>query len=399
MRTPVVMVCGQGDSDGIAGTLMKTPGTAVIGHEFDGQVVRRWVSIVRHGEVCTSEVALELSKGCVCCTTRNDLLVLLRRVHRRDDVQRIVVLLAPWMEPEPVCYAINNVCVRVGIGYIDGPAARDVEIHAVVTSIEADTWLGHALSDDDLDDGRTIAQVVVGQAEFADVVVLNQPERTTLAVLKRLTPLARITVGNHNLEMALHHLDPRARRGADSDPHEPLLAGQPPLSPEGDVALIEFSAQRPFHPQRLHSALDVVLDGVIRARGRIWLASQPESVVWVESAGGGLRVARAGAWLAAMGPSQLAYADRERQAMAALHWDPRYGDRHVSMTVLVCGADPRLITEGLQRALLTDDELARPWEWSEYDDPFGDWHEDPCGSASEFLDEIATHGTTDGDDK
>src|SRR5690242_10179883 len=99
MRTPVVLVCGQGDPDGIAGTLMKVPGTAVIGHQFDGQVVRRWVSILRNGELSTSEVALELAKGCVSCTTRNDLLVLLRRVHRRDDVKRIVVLLAPWMEP------------------------------------------------------------------------------------------------------------------------------------------------------------------------------------------------------------------------------------------------------------------------------------------------------------
>src|SRR6478609_7746944 len=32
-------------------------------------------------------------------TVRNDLLILLRRMHGRDDVERIVVLLAPWMEP------------------------------------------------------------------------------------------------------------------------------------------------------------------------------------------------------------------------------------------------------------------------------------------------------------
>jgi hypothetical protein len=48
--TSVVLVCGQGDADGVAGTLMKSPGTAVVGHEFDGHVVRRWVCILRHGE-------------------------------------------------------------------------------------------------------------------------------------------------------------------------------------------------------------------------------------------------------------------------------------------------------------------------------------------------------------
>ena len=184
MRTPLVLVCGQGDADGVAETLMKSPGTAVIGHEFDGHVVRRWVSILRHGEPSTSEVALELRKGCVSCTVRNDLLVLLRRIHRRDDVDRIAVLLARWMEPEPVCYAINHVRVHVGTGYIDGPAVRDVEIRAVVACIDADTWLTQTLGNEELDDGRTVAQVVVGQAEFADAVVLTEPERTTLAVLK-----------------------------------------------------------------------------------------------------------------------------------------------------------------------------------------------------------------------
>jgi G3E family GTPase len=399
MRTPVVLVCGHGDADGVAGTLMKARGTAVVGHEFDGQVVRRWVSILRRGELCTSEVALELSNGCVSCTTRNDLLVLLRRMHRRDDVERIVVLLAPWMEPEPICYAINHVRVRVGAGYIDGPAARDVQIHAVVACIDADTWLTEALGDDELNDGRPNAQVVVGQAEFADVVVLTEPERTTLGVLKRLAPRSRITVGNRNLEMALQHLDLQARRGADSDPHEPLLAGQPPLTPDGEVALVEFSAQRPFHPPRLHSALDVVLDGVVRARGRLWLATQPDNVVWIESAGGGLRVANAGAWLAAMNPVDMIHTDPQRQAIAALHWDEDHGDRHVSMTVLVCGAQPGEITDALQAALLTDDEFSRPEEWSGYDDPFGDWHEEPCDSPPEVLDELSARGAHEGDEK
>jgi G3E family GTPase len=398
MRTPLVLVCGQGDADGVAGTLMKSPGTAVVGHEFDGHVVRRWVSILRHGQLSTSEVALELSKGCVSCTVRDDLLVLLRRIHRRDDVERIVVLLSPWMEPEPVCYAINHVRVRIGAGYLDGPAARDVEVRAVIACIDADTWLTQALGHEELDDGRTVAQVVVGQAEFADAVVLTEPERTTLAVLKRLAPTARITVGTRNLAMALDHLDPQGRRGADADPHQPLLAGQPPLTPEGEVTLVEFSAHRPFHPLRLHSAMDSLLDGVVRARGRIWLASKPDNVVWIESAGGGLRVANVGTWLAAMSSSDLAYTDRERQAIASAHWDHDHGDRHVSITILVCGAQPDVIVAAFHTALLTDDEFSRPEEWSRYDDPFGDWHEDPCDSTPQSLDGISACGAHERDD-
>jgi CobW/HypB/UreG, nucleotide-binding domain len=193
MRTPVMLVAGQGDTEAVVRALLRRPGTLVVEHRFDGHVVRRTVITLRHGVLTSAETILELAHGCVTCTIRNDLLVLLRQLHRRDDVDRIVVHLAPWLEPEPICWSINHVRVRVGPGYIDGPAARDVEIAAVLTCIDSRRWLAQALGDDELDDGRTVAQVVVGQAEFADVLVLTDPEPATLAVLRRLAPRSRIT--------------------------------------------------------------------------------------------------------------------------------------------------------------------------------------------------------------
>ena len=393
MRTPVVLVTGQGATEDIADVLADSTGTVVVRHQFDGQVVVRSVSTLD----ATSEWPLELTRGCVACTVRDDLLVLLRRLHRRSDVHRIVVVLMPWLEPEPVCWAIDNIRVRVGPGYVDGPAARDVRVAAVVTSVDAPTWLSQALGDADLDDGRTVAQVVVGQAEFADVLVLSRPEPKTLAVLRRLAPLARITVGTARVELALDNLESDTRRGRSSLPHDPLLAGQPPLNPDGDVGLMVFTARRPFHPQRLHAALDPLLDGVVRTRGRLWLANRFDDVMWIESAGGGLRTSYAGRWLAAMSSSQLAYADPQRRALAAADWDDQLGDRHVSLTVLVCGAEPEEIVDGLRGALLTDDELSRPEEWPNYADPFGDWHEDPCEDMSEQAGDVA--GAREGEDR
>jgi G3E family GTPase len=391
MRTPVVLACGQGDAGDVVDVLAQKPGTVVVSHRFDGQVVVRTVSTLRG----PSEWPLELANGCVHCTVRNDLLVLLRRLHRRSDVSRIVVHLMPWLEPEPVCWAINNVRVHVGPGYIDGPAARDVRIGAVVTCVDS-CWLSQSVGDDELDDGRTVAQVAVGQAEFADVLVLGAPEPRTLAVLRRLAPLARITVGTDRVETALGNLEPDSRRGSSTLPHDPLLAGQPSLDPDGDVGLLVFSARRPFHPQRLHAALDLLLDGVVRTRGRVWLANRFDDVMWVESAGGGLRCSYAGRWLAAMDSSELAYADPQRRALAAADWDSRLGDRHVSITVLVCGAEPEDIVDGLRRALLTNEELSRPSEWASYVDPFGDWHEDPCNEL--VAEEVHARERREGDD-
>ena len=197
--------------------------------------------------------------------------------------------------------------MRVGPGYFDGPAARDVVIAGVVNCVETVDWLGQALGDDELSDGRTVAQVVVGQAEFADLLVLNHPDPATLAVLRRLAPRARITVGVDRVEMALAHLDDDSRRGRSDDPHAPLLAGLPPLAADGTIRILEFERTpadfTPASACRSRSAAR-------RGRGpRPTLAGQQRRpVMWLESAGG-FAGALAGKRLAAMTSSEVAYVD------------------------------------------------------------------------------------------
>lgn len=393
MRTPVILVAGQYGTDAAARALQFQTGTVTVSYRLDGHVLVRETT---SPTATATTSALELAHGCVACTLRNDLLVLLRRLHRRAGVERIVVALPEWFEPQPTCWAIRNVRVRVGPGYIDGPAGRDVRVAAVTTCLDATTWLPQALGDEELDDGRTVAQVVVGQAESADALVIFNPDPTALAVLRRLAPLARITAGTDRLEQALTHLDDNARRGRDEDPHAPLLAGQPPLRAEGPVELIEFHARRPFHPQRLHAALDALLDGVIRARGRLWLANRGERAIWLESAGGGLLTSAVGKWLAAMTAEEAARVSPERHAFADLIWDHRHGDRHTSLVILVCGARPEQIREALAGALLTDGEWRRPNQWAAYPDPFGEHHQEPCDDSPATAD-ISLFRSRDGD--
>ncbi|HEX7827512.1 MAG TPA: GTP-binding protein, partial [Mycobacterium sp.] len=91
MRTPVLLVAGQGDTDSATGTLLRRPGTLVVEHRVDGHVVKRTLTNLQEGVLVTAETALELAHGCVSCTIRDDLLILLRRLHRRADVERVVV--------------------------------------------------------------------------------------------------------------------------------------------------------------------------------------------------------------------------------------------------------------------------------------------------------------------
>lgn len=395
--------------DRAAAVLGMAPGTVVVRHDLtqlrEGIVHRT----VRTATQETSAV-LELAHGCVSCTLRMDLLPLLCTLARRESVDRIVLALDPAFEAEAVCQAIENVVVAGVHGRVDGPAGRDVRVDAVLTCLDADAWLADATGDDTLaerglataDDDRTVAQVAVGQVDFADAVIalgaadasgalLGDARAKLAAVLARLVPgapvawvdeLSRLTPAL--VETLLTRVPADSRRGRVFDAHAPLLRGRPPLTGDCGVELVEFAAARPFHPARLHEALDVLLDGVVTARGRIWLATQPDEVVWLESAGGGLRVGGAGRWLAALPEAELAEADPERRAMAALRWDERFGDRDISLSILVYEADPAEIREALHWALVEDDELRlverAPERVAQWEDPFGDWHADPCAS-------------------
>lgn len=388
--------------DHAAAALRETAGTVVVRHDLaqlrEG-VVHRTVRTATQ----ENSAVLELAHGCVSCTLRMDLLPLLCTLAQRDSVDRIVLALDPAFEAEAVCQAIEQVEVTGVIGRLDGPAGRDVRVQAVLTCLDSAAWLADATGEETLaerglacaDDDRTVAQLAVGQVEFADVVVAvggAQAGRDKLAaVLARLVPGAPVAWADDPRELTLAWVETLlervpvdSRRGRVLDAHAPLLRGRPPLTSDYGVVLMEFAAGRPFHPARLHEALDVLFDGVVTARGRIWLATQPDEVVWLESAGGGLRVGGAGRWLAAMSEDELAEADPERRAMAAMRWDERFGDRDISLAILVHDADPAEIRAALHWALVEDEELRlverAPDRVAEWEDPFGEWHADPCES-------------------
>ena len=402
-RTPLVLVAGLSRSRTHAAAtalLDASVGTVAVhadlGDVGSGVVVRT-VREHRPGGVTEARTAVELAHGCLSCTLRLDLLPLLRDLARRDGVTRIVVQLDPALDPEHLCWAVDAVVLDDEPAGPPETAGDSVEVAAVVAVVDRETWLADVAGDDGLadrglggepDDERGVAQVLVGQAAFADVVLLagDAPDawadaRLT-AVLDRLAPGApRGELADADPDLLIAELAPGARRGRPTTAHDPLLAGEPPLTEDAGVQLVPFSAQRPFSPGRLHDALDVLLDGVVTGRGRIWLASQPDQVIWLESAGGGLRVAAAGPWLATLGddPDAWADVDPERRAAAGLRWHPLHGDRATELVVLTAGQPADRITAALTAALLTDAELAGgPDAWLRLPDPFGAWHEDPC---------------------
>lgn len=335
MAARVVLVAGFTHHD-VADELWRaSPESVLVRHDLSDLaegVVRRWMD----GRL----TVLELAHGCVSCTLRLDLVPLLEGLDGP-----VIVHLDRVLEPEAVCFALSE---------------TDVEVEAVVSVIDSATWLEDATGGDTLadrgmraaaDDERTVAQVVVGQAEFADALVLTgEGDPALAAVLDRLTPHApRRQLDGLDVTELLAAIPATARRGEIDDGFGSLLYGRPPLEPAHGVSVVHFTEQRPFHPMRLHNSIDVLLDGVARVRGRVWVASQPDTALWLESAGGGLRVGN-------LGP-----------------WEPHH--RHQEVVVITTSADAAEITAALHEALVTDEELALIEEL-DFADPFADWHEE-----------------------
>lgn len=372
-------------------SLLESAGTVLIHHdltEVAAGVVLRRVSF--HGADGTreDEQRLELAHGCLSCTLREDVLPLLRSFARRPEVRRLVLQLDPSLEPWTVSWCLPNVTLDDG-----RVAAEYVRVEAVISVLQAANWLTDAAGDVPLrevglaaavDDERNLAQLVINHAEAADVIMLSghaaepwQQVRTN-AVLDRIAPIApRIHVPADvrlDAERLLALVPESARRGATSEPYDSLLPGEPPLMPDCGVALTYFSDPRPFHPGRFHEALATILPGTVRIRGRLWLATQPDATLWLETTGGAARVGRVGTWLAAGGWTG---AEPERSALAAATWHPRYGDRRQEITVVAHDLSPGTVTEMLTGALLTDDELAAEKLWAGWPDPFAERHVDP----------------------
>ncbi|CAM4095897.1 ribosome hibernation factor-recruiting GTPase MRF [Kibdelosporangium persicum] len=368
-RVGLVIVAGlpRRQASAVATRLMHAaPGSVVVHHDLrdiaQGFVVRRQKSAARE-EV----TRLELAHGCVSCTLREDLLPLLAKLAESDGVHRVIVHLDPTIEPEPVCWAIR---------------ALPVWVTGVVTVVDMTTWLADATGDEELaergfgvaeGDDRTVAQVAVGQAEFADAIVLTGAgadawtDARTSAVLQRIAPLAK-KVAFTDAVHALRDLPEEARRGRVDRWFDPLLHGQPPLESDCGVSLTVFTERRPFHPHRLHDAIGVLLEGVVRVRGRFWLASQPDVALWFESAGGALRIGQGGPWLATM--DDWSAECPQRTVKASLEWHPRFGDRVQELTIVAHQAHPDELTAALHAALLSDEELAEGEEaWLRYPDP------------------------------
>jgi len=349
--------------------------------------------LVRDGNAAlsrTDERLVEFTNGCICCTLREDLLLEVGRLAREGRFDAILIESTGISEPLPVAETFTFADAE---GRTLGDVAR---LDTMVTVVDAFNFLrdwteADFLSDRqaarDATDERTVADLLVEQVEFADVLVVSKTDLVDAVQLKRveaalraLNPRAEIVRSvRGNVPLALL-LDTGRFDFATASASPGWLAvmrgHELPESDEYGIESFVYRARRPFHPTRFHEAIDTVLGCVLRSKGFVWLASRHDWVGQWSQAGGAANLSAAGTWWAAAPDDEWPDEPSARAEIAA-DWHEPFGDRRQELVVIGTALNESDVRAALDAALLTDAELVLgPEEWLSYPDPFSLWEGD-----------------------
>ena len=143
----------------------------------------------------TDEKLVELSNGCICCTLRDDLLKEVERLVRKGGIDQIVIESTGISEPVPVAQTFSYIDEELGIDL-----TALCRLDTMVTVVDANRFVNDIQSEDllaDRDesigdaDERTIADLLIDQVEFCDVMIINKTDLVSKEALGRLEQTLR----------------------------------------------------------------------------------------------------------------------------------------------------------------------------------------------------------------
>ncbi|MBL1094044.1 MULTISPECIES: CobW family GTP-binding protein [Streptomyces] len=337
--------------------LHSVPGSVALHHDLapaaDG-TVRRTIRDAG-GTLATGEAPLV--NDCACCALREDLVPELERLAAGRTCRLAVVELWDSVEPKAMAEVITT-C-----------GSENLALTQVITAVDPALLLPYLGCGDDLTeaglaaaatDRRTVADTWARQLEYAPVLAIaagDEPaEPADLALLVQLHPTARqVPVESGQLAAA-------ATAGFDVEAaaarQHPACALLPQEADADGVGTLVWRHTRPFHPERLYTALEDLTCAAARSRGRFWLADRPDTLLSWDAAGGALCVENAGPWLASLPDAAWEMVPPMRRAAAALDWHPEHGDRAQHLVFTSPGLDRDGLTSLLDSCLLTDAEYA-----------------------------------------
>ena len=335
------------------------------------------------------EKLVEMTNGCICCTLREDLLEEVARLAREGRFDYLLIESTGISEPLPVAETFT---FREESGTSLSDIARLDTMVSLVDAVNFASAYTEARGLDEIgaalgsEDERTVADLLIEQVEFADVLVITKTDLVdadALAaleeVLGRLNPRAHIVraeLGRVPLEAILDTGRFDFERAATAPGWLAELRGEHrPETEEYGVGSFVYRARRPFHPQRLY---DFLVAGwqhgnLLRSKGWFWLATRFDAAGSWSQAGGIMHHGYAGRFWAAVDDEQWPADEGWRQRILR-KWGEPWGDRRQEIVFIGQDMDVPAARAALDACLLTQAEAALgPVAWGSLPDPFPPW--------------------------
>lgn len=368
---------------------------------IDAALVNNQVKLNR-----TEERLIEMSNGCICCTLREDLLVEIRQLAQEGRFDYLVIESTGISEPLPIAETFTfedengqslaqSAQLDTLVTVVDGVNFLD-DYYTALSLAETGESLGKG-------DERNLAELLIDQIEFCDLLLISKtdligPEKLQelTYILQRLNPAAEIipmVKGQIPLQKILNTQKFSFEKAQQSAGWLQELRGEhQPETLEYGIESFVYRARRPFHPQKIYDFFANTFDHsssehfgeknpvkkrrLLRSKGFFWLASRPQFAGQWSQAGGVAQHGAAGMFWKAIPQAQWPE-DAEQREFILNNWQEPFGDMRQELVFIGQHLDKNWMIRELNNCLLDDDELVRgqPY-WKTLSDPFPAWLEE-----------------------
>ena len=351
---------------------------------IDSEIVQNEVSFKR-----SEEKLIEMSNGCICCTLREDLLKEVTNLAKEGRFDYLVIESTGISEPLPVAETFT-------FEDEDGISLSDVaNLDTMVTVVDAVNFLkdyeeakylqetGESLGEDD---ERSVADLLVDQIEFADVILISKTDLVSSNDLKRLKAILKtlntvaeivpISNGDVNIDKVLNTGLFNFEQAQQAPGWLKEMRGEHvPETEEYGISSFTYEARRPFHPDKFYEFLHNTKQygKLIRSKGFFWLATRPEFAGQWSQAGGIAHYGFAGMfWMSV--PRKDWPTDEEYLESIKKQWVEPFGDMRQELVFIGQGLDKERMINELNNCLLSESEMLKGKSyWKSLSDPFPAW--------------------------
>ena len=353
---------------------------------IDASMVQNEVSL-NHSE----EKLVEMSNGCICCTLREDLLLEVNKLAKDGKFDYLVIESTGISEPLPVAETFTFADEH-------GVSLSDVaRLDTMVTVVDAVNFLkdyqeakylkesGESLGEDD---ERSVADLLVDQIEFADVLLVSKIDLVETDDIEKLNAILRslntnaqiipISQGKVDVENILNTnlFDFEKAQQAPGWLKE-MRGEHVPETEEYGISSFSYVARRPFYPEKFYKFLHNTKQygKLIRSKGYFWLGSRLEYAGHWSQAGGIAHYGFGGLFWRAVAKRDWPE-DEESLARIKENWEEPFGDMRQELVFIGQGLDKAAMIDALDSCLVTEEDLHKDQEfWANLNDPFPAWEE------------------------